>query len=121
MPWCGYWGAMGTHYWWVLPLIGLVFIAVMFFACFRGFRCMGGWRRSSSMMQQMMERMRSTGECSSGAMCQRMMASFRMTSEGEAETTPEPPTSPEERARSEDGELRHGCCGQQPVRAPKGT
>ncbi len=39
MPWCGYWGTTGTDYWWVLPLIGLVFMAFMFFACFRGFGC----------------------------------------------------------------------------------
>ncbi len=45
MPWCGYWGTTGPAYWWVLPLIGLVFMAVMFFACFRGFGCMGGCRR----------------------------------------------------------------------------
>ena len=45
MPWCGYWGTTGTAYWWVLPLIGLVFMAVMFFACFRGLGCMCGWRR----------------------------------------------------------------------------
>jgi hypothetical protein len=35
----------GTAYWWVLPLIGLVFMGVMFFVCFRGFGCMGGRRR----------------------------------------------------------------------------
>ncbi|GAO01276.1 hypothetical protein [Anaeromyxobacter sp. PSR-1] len=75
----------------------------------------------SSMMQQMMERMRITSECSPAAMCQRIMAPFRTTSEGEAETTPAPPTSPEERSRGEDGDLRHGYCGQQPERAPKGT
>lgn len=45
MPWCGYWGTTGTAYWWVLPLIGLVFMAVMFFACFRGLGCMCGGRR----------------------------------------------------------------------------
>ncbi len=45
MPWCGYWGTTGPAYWWVLPLIGLVFMAVMLFACFRGFGCRGGCRR----------------------------------------------------------------------------
>ena len=45
MPWCGYWGTTGAAYWWVLPLIGLVFMAVMFFACFRGFGCMCRGRR----------------------------------------------------------------------------
>lgn len=44
MPWCGYWGMTGSGYWWVLPLIGLVFMAVMFFACFRGLGCMCGGR-----------------------------------------------------------------------------
>lgn len=36
MPWCGFWGATGS-FWWVLPLIGLIFMGVMFFVCFRGF------------------------------------------------------------------------------------
>ena len=48
MPWCGYWGTVGSALWWVLPLIGLVFVSVIFFACFRGFVCMGGCRRISS-------------------------------------------------------------------------
>ncbi len=47
MPWCGLWGPTGFAYWWILPLIGLVFMGVMFFACFRGFGCMRGWRRTS--------------------------------------------------------------------------
>jgi hypothetical protein len=34
-------------FWWVLPLIGLVFMGVMFFVCFRGFGCMGRRRRTS--------------------------------------------------------------------------
>ncbi len=43
MPWCGYWGTTG--YWWILPLIGLVFMGFMFFFCMRGGGCMGGcWR-----------------------------------------------------------------------------
>ncbi len=46
MPWCGYWGATSAGYWWILPLIGLVFMGVMFFVCFRGIGCMGGRRRS---------------------------------------------------------------------------
>jgi hypothetical protein len=45
MPWCGYFGA---GYWWVLPLIGLVFMGVMFFLCSRGSGCMGIRRRASS-------------------------------------------------------------------------
>ncbi len=75
----------------------------------------------SSMMQQLMEKMRSTDECSPAEMCQRIMSSFRTTSEDVAATTPEPATSPEEQARDADDEPRHGCCGQQPGRAPKGT
>jgi hypothetical protein len=75
MPWCGF---LGTAYWWVLPLIGLVFLGVMLFVCSRGFGCMGGWRRG------------------------RMAFS-------------------EESARNERDEVRHGCCGRQPERAPKST
>ncbi len=41
MPWCGYWETAGAAYWWILPVIGLVFMGVMFFLCFRGFGCMG--------------------------------------------------------------------------------
>lgn len=75
----------------------------------------------SSMMQQLMEKMRSTDECSPAEMCERIMASFRTTSEDVA-ATPEPPaSSPEERACGEDDEPRPDCCGQQPGRAPKGT
>ncbi len=47
MPWCGFWGTTGFAYWWILPLIGLVFMGLMFFVCFRGFGCMSGRRRSS--------------------------------------------------------------------------
>ncbi len=49
MPSCGYWGTAAGGYWWILPLIGLVFMGVMFFACFRGFGsgCMGRRRRAS--------------------------------------------------------------------------
>ena len=49
MPWCGYWGTAVGGYWWILPLIGLVFMGVMLFVCFRGFGfgCMGGRRRIS--------------------------------------------------------------------------
>jgi hypothetical protein len=46
MPWCVSWGPTGAAYWWVLPLIGLVFMGVMLFVCFRGFGCMGGRRPS---------------------------------------------------------------------------
>ncbi len=34
-------------HWWILPLIGLVFMGVMLFVCSRGFGCMGGRRRTS--------------------------------------------------------------------------
>ncbi len=47
MPWCGFWGTAGFACWWILPLIGLVFMGLMFFVCFRGFGCMGGRRRTS--------------------------------------------------------------------------
>jgi hypothetical protein len=48
MPWCGTWGAASGAYWWILPLIGLLFMGVMFFACIRGFGfgCIG--RRGTS-------------------------------------------------------------------------
>lgn len=46
MPWCGFWGTTGTAYGWVLPLVGLVFMGVMLFVCFRGFGCMGGRHRT---------------------------------------------------------------------------
>ncbi len=69
----------------------------------------------SSVMHQLMEKMRSADECSPAEMCQRIMASFRTTSEDVA------PTTPEEQARDADDEPRHGCCGKQPGRAPKGT
>ncbi len=42
MPfWCGYWGAAAGGFWWILPVLGLVVMAVMLFACSRGFGCMG--------------------------------------------------------------------------------
>jgi hypothetical protein len=47
MPWCGFWGISGSAFWWVLPLIGLVFMGVMLFVCSRGVGCMGGCRRRS--------------------------------------------------------------------------
>lgn len=39
MPfWCGYWGSP----WWIFPLLGLVVMGVMVFACVRGgLGCMG--------------------------------------------------------------------------------
>ncbi len=46
MPWCGLWATTGAAYWWIVPLIGLVFVGVMFFVCFRGAGCMGGRRRA---------------------------------------------------------------------------
>ncbi len=47
MPWCGFWGTAVSPFWWVLPLIGLVFMGFMFFVCSRGFGCMGARRRLS--------------------------------------------------------------------------
>jgi hypothetical protein len=43
MPWCANWGTTAGGFWWILPLIGLVFMGIMLFACFRGFGggCMG--------------------------------------------------------------------------------
>jgi hypothetical protein len=43
MPWCGFWGA---GYWWVLPLIAVIFMGIMFLFCSRGFGCMGTRRRA---------------------------------------------------------------------------
>ncbi len=50
MPLCGFWGATGTMFWWVLPLIGLVVMGILCFVCFRSFGCgcMGARRRSSA-------------------------------------------------------------------------
>ena len=47
MPWCGSWGMAGGGLWWLLPLVGLVFMAVMFFVCFRGFARAGRRQRTS--------------------------------------------------------------------------
>jgi hypothetical protein len=49
MPWCGYWVAASSVYGWVVPVIGLLFVGIMLFACFRGFGfgCMGTRRRTS--------------------------------------------------------------------------
>jgi hypothetical protein len=43
MPWCGTWGAAVGGFWWIFPLLGLVFMGLMIFLCFRGFgfACMG--------------------------------------------------------------------------------
>ncbi len=49
MPWCGYWGAPFGGFWWLMPIFGLLFMAFMFFACFRGFgRWMTRPRRSDA-------------------------------------------------------------------------
>ena len=47
MPWCGSWAMAGGGLWWLLPLVGLVFMAVMFFVCFRGFARAGRRQRTS--------------------------------------------------------------------------
>lgn len=44
MPWCGSWGAPLGGWWWVMPLVGLVFMGLMFALCFRGFRGSRGFR-----------------------------------------------------------------------------
>ncbi len=44
MPWCGIWGTAVTPLWWILPLLGLVFVAIMLFVCFR---CFGRFGRMS--------------------------------------------------------------------------
>ncbi len=41
MPWCGIWGTAVSPLWWILPLIGLVFVAIMMFVCFRCFGRLG--------------------------------------------------------------------------------
>jgi uncharacterized membrane protein len=43
MPYCGVWETASGGFWWILPVLGLVVMVVMAFACFRGFGCMG-WR-----------------------------------------------------------------------------
>jgi hypothetical protein len=72
-----------------------------------------------SMVQQMMERMCGTDECSPAAMCKRMMASMETTKDTDAQATPEASTSSEEQARSVDDEAPGGCCGPQARSAPK--
>ena len=47
MPCLGTWGTVGSGFWWVMPLVGLVLMGVMFFVCFRGFGCMGRRRPTS--------------------------------------------------------------------------
>ncbi len=42
MPCFGFLGTTGVGFWWILPLVGLLFMALMFFVCFRGFRALGG-------------------------------------------------------------------------------
>ena len=46
MPWCGYgfWGAPLGGAWWLFPLIGFLFMALMFALCFRVFGRWWGWR-----------------------------------------------------------------------------
>jgi hypothetical protein len=42
MPfWCGYAERVGSGFWWIFPLFGLLVMVVMAFGCFRGFGCMG--------------------------------------------------------------------------------
>ena len=46
MPWCGL-GETTSGLWWLMPLLGIAFMTVMLFVCFRGFGCMP-WRRHRS-------------------------------------------------------------------------
>jgi hypothetical protein len=50
MPWCGFGTAIGG-FWWLFPLVGLVFMGLMIFVCFRGFgvACMGRRERPSEL------------------------------------------------------------------------
>jgi hypothetical protein len=41
MPWCGPWGTVDGSFWWIAPLLCLVFMGLMAVVCFRGF----GWLR----------------------------------------------------------------------------
>ncbi len=47
MPCFGSWGTAAGGFWWLVPLAGLLFMAVMAFVCFRGFGCMGRRRPTS--------------------------------------------------------------------------
>ncbi len=55
MPWCATWGMAASPSWWILPLIGFVFMTVMLLVCSRGFcggfGCMGGCRRKPEQQQ----------------------------------------------------------------------
>jgi hypothetical protein len=46
MPWCG-WTGTTPALWWLMPLLGLLFMSVMLFLCFRGGGCMPFRRRRS--------------------------------------------------------------------------
>jgi hypothetical protein len=45
MPWCG--AGATSEFWWVWPLVGFAFLAVMMFVCFRGMECAPWGRRRS--------------------------------------------------------------------------
>jgi hypothetical protein len=53
MPWCGSWGVAVGGFWWLFPLLGLAFMGVMMFLCFRGFGfgCMGRRPRSGELSE----------------------------------------------------------------------
>lgn len=53
MPWCGTWGTTDWGLWWLMPLLGLVFMGVMAFLCFRGFGYMSGPRCSPGEMSDL--------------------------------------------------------------------
>ncbi len=50
MPmWGGYWGAPWSGFGWIFPLVGLLFMVVMAFACFRMMGgCMAGHTQHST-------------------------------------------------------------------------
>lgn len=49
MPfWCGYGETAAGGFWWIFPLLGIVVMVAMAYACFRGFGCMGGRSRRGS-------------------------------------------------------------------------
>ncbi len=68
MPCFGLFGTTAVGFWWVLPLVGLLFMALMFFVCFRGFRgagvcgCMGGRRHTSGELADLQRQVESLKE-----------------------------------------------------------
>ncbi len=67
MPCFGFSGT-AVGFWWVLPLVGLLFMGLVFFVCFRGFRgagaygCMGGRRHASGELSDLQREIASLKE-----------------------------------------------------------